>query len=283
MNRVGDSAWVDWRPVESADGHAWDVLCAVPEAPARVLVWLPALGVPARHYEAFARALAARGTAVVVHEWRGLGSSSLRASREVDWGYRELLQSDIPATRGIATTVAPGAAVLVGGHSLGGQLATCSLALDTGFASELWLVASGAPYWRAFPPRTRWWLPAAYRLLRAITRVAGALPGRRIGFGGQEARGVIEDWARSGLTGRYAAAGIGDLEGALRGVRLPVRAVLLARDWLAPRSSLDFLVGKIDADPLRVRRLTADELGAPADHFAWMKSPQRLVEALDGD
>src|SRR3546814_668932 len=86
-----------------------------------------------------------------------------------------------------------------------GQLACCRLALDPHAASVLWLVASGAPYWRAFPPRTRWWLPLVYRFLPWLADACGALPGRRIGFGGNEARGLIRDWSRTALSGRYAA------------------------------------------------------------------------------
>ena len=42
------------------------------------------------------RRIAARASregplAVFLHEWRGIGSSNMRASRENDWGYREVL------------------------------------------------------------------------------------------------------------------------------------------------------------------------------------------------
>ena len=39
------------------------------------------------------------GVAVVMHEWRGIGSSDRRAGRRCNWGYRELLQDDLPATK----------------------------------------------------------------------------------------------------------------------------------------------------------------------------------------
>lgn len=270
---------VAWRPCETQDGHRWEVLTAAGPSVDRVLVWIPALGVPARSYEAFARALAARGVAVVVHEWRGFGSSSLRASRACDWAYRELLQLDIPATRA-AARAAFGRADVVGGHSLGGQLATCSLALDPDGVDALWLVASGAPFWRAFPLRTGAWLPLAYRLLAALAALFGALPGRRLGFGGTEARSVIRDWSRTGLSGRYRAPGVGDLEPMLARLDLPVRAVLPAGDWLAPRSSLDYLVGKTATRDVAVATLDAAALGTHADHFAWMKRPDAVVDAL---
>jgi predicted alpha/beta hydrolase len=270
---------VRWLPVEG-DGHRWEVMCIAPPSPQRVLVWLPALGVPARNYEAFARALAEHGVAVVVHEWRGFGSSSMRASRECDWGYRDLLHTDIPATREAASRLFAGLPSVLGGHSLGGQLATCSLAIAPGSAQALWLVASGAPYFRAFPWAYRAWLPLAYRLLAALARAFGALPGRRIGFGGQEARSVIRDWSRTALTGVYAAPGIGDLEPRLRRVDVPVRAVLLSQDWLAPAGSLDFLLGKLASTSRSVHVLAATQLGARADHFRWMRTPGAVAAAL---
>ncbi|GAB6197600.1 alpha/beta hydrolase family protein [Lysobacter xanthus] len=270
---------VHWQPVDAGDGHEWKVLVARGAEVDRVLVWIPALGVPARSYEALARELASRGVAVVVHEWRGFGSSNLRASRRVDWTYRDLLTRDIAATRAWAAREF-GPDAIVGGHSLGGQLATCSLALSPGGAQALWLVASGAPYWRVFPAPLRYGLPLAYRFLDGLSRAFGTLPGRRIGFGGNEARSVIREWSRTGLTGRYDVPSMGDLQPALAALDVPVRAVLLERDWLAPRASLDFLVGRTGASSSTVRSLDDARLGAHSDHFAWMKAPRAVADAL---
>src|SRR3546814_7732175 len=77
--------------------HRYTLLALVPERADRSLFWLPALGVAARHYLPFADALAARGVAVFVHEWRGNGSSALRPDRDHDWGYSELPTADLPA------------------------------------------------------------------------------------------------------------------------------------------------------------------------------------------
>lgn len=272
-----------------ARDHRYRLLVRRPATPQAALLWLPALGVAARHYTAFAEALARRGIAVCVHEWRGNGTSDLRADRWHDWGYRELLLEDIPASIEAMRQVLPGLPMRIGGHSLGGQLAACTLGLqregavmDAGFAA-LWLVASGAPYWRAFPSPTRYGLPLAYRFLPWLAQRCGALPGRRIGFGGEEARSLIRDWARTALSGRYAAEGIEvDVEAGMRAVSAPISSVVLSRDWLAPRSSLEFLLGKFPVAPKRVVELTARELGLPPDHFAWMKAPGVMADALMG-
>jgi predicted alpha/beta hydrolase len=223
----------------------------------------------------------ARGIAVFVHEWRGGGSSAWRAGRDCDWGYRELLTLDIPASEALVAQHAPGVPHILGGHSLGGQLACCRLGLSPDSAERLWLVGSGAPYWRAFPLRTKWWLPFVYRFLAWLAERHGALPGRRIGFGGQEARGVIRDWSRSGLSGRYAAAGIDvDLEAAMGALTLDAHAVVLERDWLGPLPSLRFLLSKLRHARQRIDVLDAATLGTRADHYAWMKQPQSVVAAL---
>ena len=73
-------------PVAPGDGQEASLLARIPDAPRAALLWLPALGVAAKHYLAFAEALAARGIAVFLHEWRGNGSSNLRASRRHDAG-----------------------------------------------------------------------------------------------------------------------------------------------------------------------------------------------------
>jgi predicted alpha/beta hydrolase len=267
--------------VAATDGHGWVMQARVPETPTAALLWLPALGVAARHYLPFAEVMASNGVACFVHEWRGAGSSTLRAGRGCDWGYRELLALDLPASEAMVEHEVPGVARILGGHSLGGQLACCRLALAPDAAPALWLVASGAPYWRSFPRRTRWWLPMAYRFLPWLAARAGALPGRTIRFGGQEARGVMNDWARSALSGRYAARGLHtDLEAALRQVRADVRAVALSDDWLAPESSLRYLLSKMPAVDSRIVSLDAAALGASPDHFAWLSRPEAVVTAL---
>ena len=267
-------------PLDSGDGHRFELILRVPDAPTRRLLWLPAMGVPAKHYLPFADALAARGIAVGLHEWRGIGSSSLRAGRAHDWGYRELL-SDITRSEAALDAAVPGAIRVIGGHSLGGQLACCHLALRPDAADALWLVASGAPYWRAFPPRVRYTLPPLYRFMAWLARTRGVLPGRRLRFAGNEARGVIADWTRSGLRGRYAAAGVDvDIDAAMARIDVPVRAAWLDDDWLGPPSSLRFLLGKLGSADTTIDGFDAARLGAKADHFAWMRTPDAIAAWL---
>lgn len=263
--------------VEASDGHRFELLACIPERPRRSLLWFPALGVAARHYLPLAEALARRDVAVFLHEWRGHGSSSLRAGREQDWGYRELLAIDLPASEAAVAAATPGLSHVSGGHSLGGQLAACRLALEPSASAELWLAGSGAPWWRAYPLRHRLALVVAGRALPWLAARAGSLPGRRIGFGGNEARGVMRDWGRTATTGHYAPPGLGDLEPGMAAAAVRIRAAVFADDWLAPESSLRHLLSKFPRAPVDVGTFDAAALGVRPDHFAWMRAPDAVA------
>lgn len=268
-------------PVVARDGARFELLLVAPDTPPRqLLYWLPALGVPARHYLPLATALAARGVAVALHEWRGIGSSDRRAGRRCDWAYRDLLESDMPAGVAAARGHWPRALCLIGGHSLGGQLSCLHASLHPDELTGIVLVASGAPYWRRF--RRGALIGLAYVLAPWLARLCGHLPGRRIGFGGNEACGVIADWARSGRSGRYAATGMAvDFELRMAQLALPVLALRLRDDWLGPRASLAWLLGKMPRAAHTVAVIGRDDLaGQAADHFTWMKYPQSIATQI---
>ena len=267
-------------PVETGDGHRCELIARIPEAPRGRVLWLAGMGMPARHYLPFADALAARGMAVFLHEWRGIGSSNLRASRASDWGYRELL-ADLAASQAVADAQLPGVCRILGGHSLGGQMSCCHLGLQPDSADALWLVASGAPYWRAFTAPKRWGLLPAYRFMRWLAARNGFMPGRRIGFGGNEARSVIADWARTAISGHYAAPGVDiDLESGMARFTGEVRALTYDDDWLAPPASTRFLIGKLPNARVLSAHFDDAAAGTVADHYAWIKAPDASADWL---
>lgn len=268
--------------VRSADGAEADLLLVSPPMPKAALYLLPALGVGIRPNERFAAALAARGVAVAIHEWRGLGNSSLRASRACDWGYRELLELDIPAGLAAAEAVLPGLRWSIAGHSLGGQLALIQAALQPDRFERVHVLASGLPDWRAYPRLRGLGVWAALHLMPLSAIVLGHYPGARLGFAGREARGLIRDWSHSGRHARYRIReGLADPESALRAFRGEVRAVHLASDWLCPRPALQVLADKTPGADWRIDTLHDAEF-APrrADHFGWLKVPEPVIERM---
>lgn len=269
-------------PISARDGHHWELRATRKVSPRATLLWLPALGVAARNYDRFAEALADRGVEVFVHEWRGNGSSNRRASHDCDWRYQHLLEADLPSSWQATLDVRSSDALILGGHSLGGQLACCYAAsLAERVPERLWLVASGTPWWGSFPRPQRYALPLIYRFLPWLAQCNGYLPGKRLGFGGNEAKGLIADWARIGLSNRYAAEGMNvDFETRLASITSRIEARVFEDDWLAPTGSMNALLAKMPEANRSLKCVNAASLGARADHFAWMRTPSSLAESL---
>jgi predicted alpha/beta hydrolase len=269
--------------IVSSDGASAALELFLPDdAPRAAVFWLPALGVGIAPNGAFATALAQAGVAVAVLEWRGLGSSDRRASHACDWGYREILDLDIPAALSAARAAVPGVAWWLGGHSLGGQFALIEASRRPAEYSGALLIGSGHPYWRSFGGMRGPALLGLLMTIPAITAARGHFPGRRLRFAGREASRLMRDWACTARRGDYRVAPFEDaLDTALRGYTGPVLGLRFADDGLAPAPAL-----------ARLRQLTpdarwstdllsaADFAHRRADHFGWLKQPDAVVKRV---
>jgi predicted alpha/beta hydrolase len=266
-------------PLVAGDGHASVLRMHRAAVGAPGLFLLPALGVPAVKYDAFARALVKDGVACAVHEWRGNGSSSLRARRGVDWGYRELLQYDLPAA---IAALDESSRWYFGGHSLGGQLAAMAAARQPQRSAGLVLLATGVPHAPTFTGRQRLGVGLFARVLPLLTRLAGYYPGDRLGFAGREAGQLMRDWADTVRTGRYGHYGHRDgLDEALSRLRQPVLCLRMTHDWLVPAASMQALMDKMGGGGT-VQLFDDTRLGTRADHFRWMRQPEALAACIAG-
>lgn len=243
--------------------------------PSARLLWLPALGVPARKYLRFAGLLAERGIAVGVHEWRGTGDCARRPSRRDDWGYREWLLEDVPASAEVLRRAFPEAAPLLGGHSIGGQMAVLGAALGLP-ADGVAIVASGVPHWRLFPSwRERFAVGGFGAALPLLTRAVGHYPGDRLGFAGREAGQLMRDWASTVRSGHYGGLrGLPtDLPARIAALEVPLLGLRYVRDWLVPEASLGALLHATASRAIHRDTLDDAAAGTRADHFAWMREP----------
>jgi len=266
--------------VTTADQHRFELIHVPCTDARRCLLLLPGMGLSARQYITFARALAERGIEVFIHEWRGVGSSNRRASRRCSWGYLELLD-DIDAARAAVVARIDGAFVLAG-HSLGAQFACLSAGRSSAVCRALVLIAGGAPYWRVFPGAKRWMMLGVVGLFPLLAAMVGHYPGKRIGFAGREARGVMSDWARSARDGRYEPGGVDqDLEQGMADLTLPVLAVRMADDWFVPAASFDWLLGKLRRCEITTTDVAAASSGELSDHYRWMRRPERTVAIIE--
>lgn len=259
-------------PITTTDDHHFELIHARADHAVDSLLLIPGMGLSARQYIAFAEALAGHGIEVFIHEWRGIGSSDLRASRSSNWGYRELIELDLHASVDAAVKHTGREQLLMGGHSLGSQFACMLSGRMPHRCKALVLIAGGAPYWRTFGFGMKLLMLAVIAGFPAIATMRGHYPGKRLGFAGRESRGVIFDWARTARTGRYRPRGIDtDLESAMASIGAPALAIAMADDWFVPESSLRWLTGKLKNASITYQIVDAEE---KVDHYKWMKQPE---------
>jgi predicted alpha/beta hydrolase len=246
-----------------------------------ILIFYPALGTPAKIYRNIAEEFVAHGIAVCTPDWRGIGTSSIRASRRSNFGYRHLVEIDAPALIAEIQTRFPNAPIWVGGHSLGGQLSSL-IAASTPVVRGFLPIASGSVYLPCFSPRVQ----RQVHLIGFLNRIAGPLlgyfPGNRIGFGGREASGLMRDWYQVARSGRYQPAGSEkDYEAALTQLRIPALGVNFQHDNMATASAAEYLLGKLKSCKTERWNWTAAETeGIELDHYSWLKHPKVVVPRI---
>ncbi|GJM08974.1 MAG: hypothetical protein DHS20C11_12500 [Lysobacteraceae bacterium] len=265
---------MDSIPVETEDGHRSALSWCDAGDNTPVLFWVPALGVRAVHYQTFFAALAEQGISSLGYDYRGHGSSSIRASRAENWGYPTLLEIDLPAAWQASAGVRAGRASWLGGHSLGGQLA--AIVAHRLSASGVIIHATGIPHWRSYGPVKGVGLWTVTWLLQSIAAVFGYYPGRRLGFGGREARSVMADWSSTVRSGQYLVERCSsDNEQALTSFTGRVLGLAMADDELVPESTLDQLLKRLVAADIEKHVLPGEAFaGGQARHFSTLKQPQ---------
>lgn len=251
--------------------------------PGRVFLCLPAMGADADYYRPFAEAIAARGLgAAVLLDLRGQGRSSARARRGDDFGYREILELDLPQAVAAIRRAFPGVPLVLVGHSLGGQLGVLFAARMPHELEGLVLIAAGTTYYRAWPRLKRYAVLAYLSALRACASVLPWYPGERLGFGGNQPRRLMRDWGAVVSGGRYRPEGSSfQYEAAARRVALPVLSIGVREDPVAPPGAREDLLRRLHS--AAVERVEIDgvlEHRPWKRHFSWARAPEQAVSAL---
>jgi predicted alpha/beta hydrolase len=235
----------------------------------------PALGVPRRFYEPFARFLAGRGYDVLTIDYRGTSGSGqgcdVAAIRLVDWGRLDLdaalrhLWSESKATR----------RVLVG-HSLGGQLP--GLTAESEGLSAMVLIGASCPYPPLYPliPRLRMLLLWCV-LVPWLSRGRSHFPARRIGFSSIDIpAGAMRDWARWGLSRNYLFDPAHGLDTArYAALELPLLAYSFADDDYAVRPAVDALLARYSSARIDRRHIGRPIDGSRIGHFGYFSAKMR--------
>ncbi len=294
---------LDWRliptqpqpaPILRKASEAYQQPIAVLPAPEsdRTIVILPALGIRASFYKQFAKALNQHGFNAVLFEQRGYGRSALRASKQNNWGFLEWLVQDIPAVLNWVKAEF-GDEVALMGHSLGGHMAASYCALNPTKVSRLILPACGSPWAQAYRGKARFQIGLLYHLIPIMNVIFGYYNGKLTGFGGGEARGVMEDWRHLAKHNIYHAAGLGhDLDPLFQNFAGKLLSLRYTDDAFAPEAAVSAVLDKFIAADIEKCVLSASDFVAAtkdgqaeratlqADHFSWAKRPEASVRAI---
>lgn len=250
---------------------------------APVLLCVPAMGVPARFYQPTMQSLAnATGGPVYTAELRGQGDSHERAERGADFGYREIVEEDLPRWIEHLAHHHPHRRIVLLGHSLGGQLAVLASATLARRLSALVLVAAGTAHHRVWPAAQRRRARLTVHAISLAARLLPWYPGRRLGFGGNQPKRLMRDWSFNAFTGRYRLEGSQRdetaLERALYDVELPVLALGMADDPVAPAGARDELLAHLPNAFITRRDLAHKAQGSAWQrHFDWAREPRAMA------
>jgi predicted alpha/beta hydrolase len=267
----------------AADQHSFDAtFYPVADAAAPVLIFLSALGTPAKVYRHLGREMSLHGVQLCTPDWRGIGSSSIRATRVSDFGYRHLVELDIAAAIAGVSQRFPQSPLWLGGHSLGGQLSLLAAAANPKLVSGVVLIASGTVHLPCYATRTRLAVLSLACLSRPVGLVLGYFPGARIGFGGREAAGLMRDWSHVALTGEYRPRGSQlDYERLMLELKIPILALSFAADSWSPARATQGLLKKLPEKSVAHRHWSAaDTAGVALDHYNWLKQPNLVAPAV---
>ncbi len=242
-------------------------------------ICLPAMGVKAKYYDLFARNLSEKGFNVITADWRGLGHSSIRASRKIDFGYKDYIQ-DLGELIDHSNNWFPNSKKIIVGHSLGGQIGSLFAAQFPQLVHGLILIASCSVYYKGWSKLAAFKVRLAGTIFSPISLLYGYFPGHKVGFAGREARTAIKDWSYNARSGKYKPINSDfDYESALQLLSKSVLSISIENDYLAPKKAVENLYKKYNSNTdILHKHVTIEETGiAKLNHFNWAKQPDFIA------
>lgn len=265
--------------LESRGGASVPLMVTRPEAPRALLLLLPALGIPARFYRRLAAGLAEENVTVAVLEQRGNGESPYRPGDGSQFGLKDYLD-DIAAATDWLKADDPDMPLYIGGHSLGGHMATLAVAAAPADYAGVVHLACGFPYYGDYPYPARGMVRTMIALIPLATRLLGYFPGTWFGFGDREYGGLMRDWRHWARDGRYDIPGFDGSEAALADYPGRVVSIAFERDRMATDAAVERSRAVYAAADMARFKLGSKEQGTHLGHIDWAKAPAGTIAAL---
>jgi predicted alpha/beta hydrolase len=237
-----------------------------------VIVLVPAMGTDASYYGPFAEACAGRGCAVLLAELPGSGASRPRPSRQVDYGYGELVNSYLPVLLTEARRRCSRAPLILVGHSLGAHAASVAVLQGKLAVDALVTIAGGNIHYRNWAGKGAGKVRFVAWLVSTLGKLMGYVPGQHLGLGGPQPRTLMREWAdiiRSGSFRHIA-------DPLLSGAAIPVLCIGFEGDFMAPGKSVAGLAHMLCGD---MEWLPVSWPGNP--HSSWARHPECTLRVIE--
>lgn len=270
-------------PVQFSDTSSTKItVFKTQESSAPVLIIFPAMGVGAGYYKNYAASLTGKGVNIVAIDHRGHGHSSVRPSRKVNFSYLEQIEMEYYAIVTKVKEIFPFSKIVVMGHSLGGQMGSMFVSRYTELVNGFILNASCSVYYKGWNSGVDYGLLLFAAFCKQIGKILGYYPGHRIGFGGKEARGVINDWYYTARTGKFVISDSDfDYEKAMSEFALPVLAFTYEGDASAPYKAMENLHRKFVRVKTEHHHIVHPQSPAKKyNHYSWVKEPEISAQQI---
>jgi len=275
--------------IDTQDGYKQPLTLFQPAKEVKyICLLLPALGLGAKYYSKFAASLAEHNVAIAVFEQRGHGDSSLRPSRNENYGLKEPLDNDIPAAVQWLKEQYNVEQIYLLGHSLGGHLSICYSALHPVHIKGLGLIACGTPWRECFDTFKRTQLSFLGLVITLMGKLLGYYRGSLTGFGSNESYQLMCDWRTMVDHNEYRFRGV-DYQAIEAGIAKYSGSVLSLSyqlDKFATEKSVVAVLEKLVSAKISRYNLSCDDVGITSDHFKWARHPevsaQLIIDWLTG-
>ena len=265
--------------INNPDGSSTSIGITRVDGAKAVAVVFPAMGVFARYYRPLAATLASKKINTVLVDLRGNDTSSERPKKGADFGYKEQIELDFHSVINFVRHEFASMPLFLFGHSLGGQLSCLYASKYPDNVDGLILSATCSVYYRSWNGFSAYRILAGTQFANLVAKTVGHFPGKKVGFGGTEAKTVIRDWSRQSRTGKYELKNDSfDYETALAKLNKPILSISYEGDNLAPFGAVEHLLKKMkSAETEHVHLKRSDPRNDDYNHFNWAKKPDKLV------
>ncbi|MCU4415044.1 alpha/beta fold hydrolase [Acinetobacter sp. WU_MDCI_Axc73] len=236
----------------------------------KTIIILPAIGVEIGKYQKLIRGLNTNGFNTIAADYPGCGRNTPKVSRHFDYGYRDLLQDFIPQLIKLAPQPHSQPNLVLLGHSLGGHLATLYSQQHEVAVIGIATGNIGLNYWDV---KGKIQILKAISVFNLLIQIYGYLPGNKVGFGNKEAKSLIQDWCKTGLTGTY--------DHILKPTHVSDNSALFLQmqgDQWAPMSSLMGLTQYYSHPQIKQVDLRGYISGN--QHSVWIKQPEQIIDVI---